>query len=55
VTLIYGDHDWSTPEERRRNAVDLPKARLTTLQQTGHFATLERPRQIADIIAAAAA
>ncbi len=55
VTLIYGDHDWSTPEERRRNAVDLPKARLLTLQQTGHFATLERPRQIADIIAAAAA
>ena len=55
VTLIYGDHDWSTPEERRRNAVDLPKARLITLQQTGHFATLERPRQIADIIAAAAA
>ena len=55
VTLIYGDHDWSTPEERRRNAVDLPKARLITLQQTGHFASLERPRQIADIIAAAAA
>lgn len=55
VTLIYGDHDWSTPEERRRNAVDLPKARLITLQQTGHFATLERPRQIAEIIAAAAA
>ena len=53
VTLIYGDHDWSTPEERRRNAVDLPKARLITLQQTGHFATLERPRQIADIIVGA--
>jgi len=53
VTLIYGHHDWSTPEERRRNAVDLPKARLITLQQTGHFATLERPRQIADIIVGA--
>jgi pimeloyl-ACP methyl ester carboxylesterase len=53
VTLIYGDHDWSTPEDRRRNAVDLPKARLLTLQQTGHFATLERPRQIADIIVGA--
>ncbi len=53
VTLMYGDHDWSTPEERRRNAVDLPKARLITLQQTGHFATLERTRQIADIIVGA--
>lgn len=50
VTFIYGDHDWSTPEERRRNADELPKARLITLQQTGHFATLERPRRIADVI-----
>ena len=50
VTFIYGDHDWSTPEERARNAEDLPGARLMTLQQTGHFATLECPQQIADII-----
>ena len=53
VTFIYGDHDWSTLEERRRNADELPKARLITLQQTGHFAALERPRQIANIIVGA--
>ncbi len=53
VTFIYGDHDWSTHEERRRNADELPKARLITLQQTGHFAALERPRQIANIIVGA--
>ncbi len=53
VTFIYGDHDWSTPEERRRNADELPKARLITLQQTGHFGALERPRQIANIIVGA--
>lgn len=50
VTFIYGDHDWSTPEERRRNADELPKARLITLQQTGHFAALERPRRITEVI-----
>ena len=51
--FIYGDHDRSTPEERRRNADELPKARLITLQQTSHFAALERPRQIANTIVGA--
>ena len=51
VTFIYGDQDWSRPQERARNSAELPKARMTTLPQTGHFAVLERPRRIAEIIA----
>jgi len=50
VTLIYGDHDWSAPGERQRNSVALRGERNVTLDQTGHFASLERPTEIADII-----
>ena len=50
VTLIYGDHDWSAPGERQRNSVELRGVRNVTLDQTGHFASLERPSEIADII-----
>jgi pimeloyl-ACP methyl ester carboxylesterase len=51
VTFIYGDHDWSRPEERSRNMAELPHAEMVTLQNTGHFAVLERARQIAEIVA----
>ena len=50
VTFIYGDHDWSISDERSRNSAELPKTRMTTLPQTGHFAVLERPHRIAEII-----
>lgn len=50
VTFIYGEQDWSKPAERARNSAELPKASMTTLPQTGHFAVLEHPREIAEII-----
>ena len=50
VTLIYGDEDWSRAEERQRNGSEVPGAMMTTIPETGHFACLERPREIADII-----
>jgi len=50
VTLIYGDHDWSATRERQRNGVVLRDACTITLDQTGHFASLERPAEIAEII-----
>lgn len=52
VTLIYGDEDWSRPAEREANAHMIPGARTATLQNTGHFASLEQPRAIADLITA---
>jgi len=53
VTFVYGDHDWSTPAERTRNGAELPQARMIVLDETGHFAALERPARIADVVVAA--
>lgn len=53
VTLVYGELDWSTPEERRRNQAEIPNAKTVVLRNAGHFSSLERPGEIADIIEAA--
>ena len=50
VTIIYGNRDWSTLEERARNESELPHARIVILENTGHFAVLERSREIAQVI-----
>ena len=52
VTLVYGDKDWSHPAERDANARAIPGARLVTLTGTGHFASLEKPSEIAGLIQA---
>src|SRR5215471_19397663 len=53
VTLVYGDDDWSRTAERDANARDIPGAHVVRLEATGHFASLERPSEIADLISAA--
>jgi pimeloyl-ACP methyl ester carboxylesterase len=50
VTLVYGDEDWSRPAEREANAREIPGARRVTLDATGHFASLEKPAEIAALI-----
>jgi pimeloyl-ACP methyl ester carboxylesterase len=50
VTLIYGDKDWSRIPERDRTKAALRNARLFTLQNTGHFSSVERPQEVASII-----
>jgi pimeloyl-ACP methyl ester carboxylesterase len=50
VTLVYGEHDWSRPPEREANIAALPGARSVTLSGTGHFAALERPDRVAEIL-----
>ena len=50
ITLIYGDEDWSQTPERQRTAAELDGARIVTLEKTGHFSCLERPRELADLI-----
>jgi pimeloyl-ACP methyl ester carboxylesterase len=52
VTLVYGDKDWSHPAERDANARTIPGAHLVTLNATGHFASLEKPDEIAGLIQA---
>jgi pimeloyl-ACP methyl ester carboxylesterase len=50
VTLIYGDSDWSRPNERERTRALLPGARVVTLENTGHFSAVENPSELARII-----
>jgi pimeloyl-ACP methyl ester carboxylesterase len=50
VTLIYGDSDWSRPIERERTRGLIPNTRMVTLKDTGHFASLENPAEVARII-----
>jgi pimeloyl-ACP methyl ester carboxylesterase len=47
VTLIYGDKDWSRTPERARTKAALRDARLFTLQNTGHFSSVENPKEVA--------
>lgn len=47
VTLVYGSDDWSRPEERQRNREAIPGAELFTIEQAGHFTSLEKPADVA--------
>ncbi len=55
VTLVYGESDWSKPEERAEVSHLLPGSQFVTLSRTGHFSSLERPDEIAAILTEAAA
>jgi len=50
VTLAYGDADWSRPAERDANAKATRAVRTVTLTNSGHFSSLEHPRDIAHLI-----
>lgn len=46
VTLIYGQQDWSTVEDRNANASLIPQVELVTLEESSHFSCLEQPDAI---------
>jgi pimeloyl-ACP methyl ester carboxylesterase len=50
VTLVYGDHDWSRGPEREANLALLRDARWILLPSTGHFAALEQPTRVGEIL-----
>jgi pimeloyl-ACP methyl ester carboxylesterase len=50
VTLVYGDEDWSRPSDRQANIESVPGARDLVLPETGHFAALEAPDEVARIL-----
>src|SRR5262249_36481269 len=52
VTLVYGEHDWSRVPERDANLTLLRGADSIPLPGTGHFAALERPPRVAEILLA---
>lgn len=47
VLLVYGDHDWSRPEERESNRRAIPGARLRVVEGAGHFLSLDDQRALA--------
>ena len=52
MLLIYGDHDWSRPDERAETARRITEARVMTVARGGHFLAFEAPQDTADAIAA---
>jgi pimeloyl-ACP methyl ester carboxylesterase len=50
VTLVYGDHDWSRPSDRQASIESVPGADHIVMRDTGHFASLEAPAQVARIL-----
>jgi pimeloyl-ACP methyl ester carboxylesterase len=50
VTLVYSRNDWSNPGERERNRLAIPDAELFTIENAGHFASIEKPAEISHII-----
>ncbi len=50
VTLVYGESDWSKPEERADRKNRLARAKFLTLPGVGHFSALEDPQRIAEIL-----
>ncbi len=53
VTLVYGDSDWSRPNERERTRSLISAAQMVTLKNTGHFSAVENPFELARVILAA--
>lgn len=49
VILVYGENDWSTPAERKRTSEAL-KVQPIILENTGHFAFVDRPEKLAEIV-----
>jgi pimeloyl-ACP methyl ester carboxylesterase len=50
VILVYGDHDWSRPSDRRGVEGLLPDVDTIALAQAGHFTALDQPAQVAHIL-----
>jgi len=52
VKLVYGQNDWSTLTERQRTARELGGVTIATIANTGHFAFIDNPQKMAEIVLA---
>ncbi|MFL5495964.1 MAG: alpha/beta fold hydrolase [Gemmatimonadales bacterium] len=46
VLLLYGDHDWSRPDEREANRRAVPGAEMRIVAGAGHFLALDAPEEL---------
>jgi pimeloyl-ACP methyl ester carboxylesterase len=53
VKLIYGEHDWSTLDERNRTAKELGGVVITSVANTGHFAFVDNPSKLVELVLSA--
>jgi pimeloyl-ACP methyl ester carboxylesterase len=52
VKLIYGQNDWSTIAEREHTAKKLGGISIATVKNTGHFAFVDNPQKMTEILLA---
>ncbi len=50
VLLIYGDHDWSRPDERESDRQAIPGAEMRIIKDAGHFLSLDAPREVVQAV-----
>ena len=50
VLLVYGEHDWSRPDERDANQKTIPGAEMTIVKDAGHFMSLDAPDDVVRLI-----
>jgi pimeloyl-ACP methyl ester carboxylesterase len=46
VLLLYGDHDWSHPDERAETARRIPGVSSHTVDSAGHFLSFDAPEDV---------
>jgi pimeloyl-ACP methyl ester carboxylesterase len=52
VLLVWGEHDWALPGERRHDAELIPNVESITVADAGHFLPLDAPDELARLIRA---
>jgi len=50
VSLIWGDKDWSRPDEREHDRDLIPGVQVVTVENGGHFLPLDRPKAVQELI-----
>jgi pimeloyl-ACP methyl ester carboxylesterase len=50
VLIVYGDRDWSRPDERERTVNAVPGARVETVAGGGHFLPVDQPDRVIELI-----
>ena len=50
VTLVYGENDWSTKEERSRTLNKLRNAKFETIANSGHFLSVDNPNALKQVV-----